>query len=81
MCTPEDHTRLIDLVERYAVVKSFGKFKNKYLYFQDRKYWYTGNPNSDYPEDWPNVTNRTWEDARQHAAGVSHRWIGEEVEL
>ena len=81
MCTPEDHARLIDLVERYAVVKSFGKIKNKYLYFQDRKYWHMGNPNSDYPEDWPNVINRTGEDARHHAADVSHRWTGEEVEL
>jgi len=40
-----------------------------------------GNPNSDYPEDWPNVINRTWADVRQHAANVSHRWTGEEVEL
>jgi len=40
-----------------------------------------GNPNSDYPEDWPNVINRTGEDARHHAADVSHRWTGEEVEL
>jgi len=40
-----------------------------------------GEPESEDPEKWPNVINRTWIDVRRHAANVSHRWTAEEVEL
>jgi hypothetical protein len=80
-CNPEDHAKLIDCIEKYGVVEPFGEYKNKYFYFEDRKYWHMGNPYSQNPEDWPNVINRTWVDVSGHAANVSHCWTDEEVEL
>lgn len=81
LCSPEDHARLIDCIERYGVTERFGKSRRKYFYFEERKYWHMGDPNSEDPEEWPNVVNRTWVDVRRHAANVSHVWTAEEVEL
>jgi len=81
MCPPEYHEKLIGLIEQYGVVEPFGEYRNKYLYFQDRKYWHMGDPYSENPDDWPNVINRTWVDVRRHAANVSHVWTEEEVQL
>ncbi len=81
LCSPEDHARLIDCIERYGVIERFGRTRRKYFYFEERKYWHMGEPYSDDPEDWPNVINRTWVDVRRHAANVKHRWTAEEVQL
>jgi len=81
LCSPEDHARLIDCIERYGVIERFGNSRRKYFYFQERKYWHMGEPHSEDPEKWPNVINRTWVDVRRHAANVKHRWTDEEVEL
>jgi hypothetical protein len=81
LCSPEDHTRLIDCIERFGVIERFGESRRKYFYFEERKYWHMGEPNSEDPENWPNVINRTWVDVRRHAANVRHRWTPEEVEL
>lgn len=76
---PADHAKLIDLIERYGVVEHFRDTQRKYLYFQERKYWHMGFPDSEKAEDWPNVINRTWIDVRRHAANVRHVWTAEEV--
>jgi len=81
LCSPEDHARLIDCIERYGVIERFGDSRRKYFYFEERKYWHMGEPRSENPEVWPNVINRTWVDVRRHAANVKHRWTAEEVEL
>jgi hypothetical protein len=81
LCNPEDHSRLIDCIERYGVVERFGTSRRKYFYFEERKYWHMGAPQSENPEEWPNVINRTWVDVRRHAANVRHVWTAEEVEL
>jgi hypothetical protein len=81
LCSPEDHARLIDCIERYGVVERFGTSRRKYFYLKERKYWHMGAPHSDNPEEWPNVINRTWIDVRRHAANVRHVWTAEEVEL
>ncbi len=81
LCSPEDHARLIDCIERYGVIERFGDSRRKYFYFEERKYWHMGEPHSEDPEKWPNVINRTWVDVRRHAANVKHRWTAEEVEL
>lgn len=81
LCSPEDHAKLIDCIERYGVIERFGNFRRKYFYFQERKYWHMGEPHSEDPEKWPNVINRTWVDVRRHAENVKHRWTDEEVEL
>jgi len=81
LCSPEDHARLIDYIERYGVIERFGKSYRKYFYFQERKYWHMGEPYSEDPKEWPNVINRTWVDVKRHAANVRHRWTAEEVEL
>lgn len=80
-CAPEDHSRLIEAIERYGRVEPFGKYSHKYLYFQERRYWHMGDPYSENPEDWPNVINRQWLDVRRHAANVQHVWTEEEVQL
>jgi hypothetical protein len=77
----EDHSRLIKFIETLGVVEPFGSYRNKYLYFGDRKYWHMGDPYSADPEQQPNVINRTWTDVRRHADNVKHRWTPEEVEL
>jgi hypothetical protein len=81
LCATEDHRLLIDRIERSGVVERFGKSHRKYFYFGERKYWHMGDPNSDDPEQWPNVINRTWVDVRRHAENVNHVWTPEEVEL
>ncbi|MCR4427653.1 MAG: hypothetical protein NUW23_15985 [Firmicutes bacterium] len=81
LCSPEDHAHLIACIEKYGVVEYFGDTPRKYLYFQDRKYWHMGLPESKDPQEWPNVINRAWVDVRRHAANVRHRWTPEEVEL
>jgi len=81
LCSTEDHATLIDCIERYGVVERFGKSRRKYFYFEERKYWHMGAPQSENPEEWPNVINRTWVDVRRHAANVKHVWTAEEVEL
>jgi hypothetical protein len=81
MCSPEDHARLIDCIERYGVVERFGTRRSKYFYFGERKYWHMGDPGSEDPEEWPNVINRTWVDVRRHADNVKHVWTAEEVDL
>ena len=72
---------LIDCIERYGVIERFGDSRRKYFYFEERKYWHMGEPQSEDPEKWPNVINRTWVDVRRHAANVAHVWTAEEVEL
>ena len=81
LCDPADHARLIDCIERYGLVESFGTAYRKYFYFGERKYWHMGDPSSPDPEQWPNVINRAWVDVRRHAENVKHRWTPEEVEL
>ncbi len=81
LCSPEDHARLIDCIERYGVIERFGVSRRKYFYFEERKYWHMGEPHSEDSEKWPNVINRTWVDVRRHAANVKHRWTPEEVKL
>jgi hypothetical protein len=81
LCSPEDHSMLIDCIERYGVIERFGDSRRKYFYFEERKYWHIGAPHSENPEEWPNVINRTWVDVRRHAANVRHVWTPEEVEL
>lgn len=79
--TPEDHALIIEKIERYGVRIPWGKYNNKYLFFQDRKYWHMGDPYSGDPEQQPNVINRTWLDVRKHSQNVAHVWVAEEVEL
>jgi len=81
LCSPEDHARLIECIERYGVIERFGGSRRKYFYFEERKYWHMGDPYSDDPEKRPNVINRSWVDVRRHAENVRHRWTAEEVEL
>lgn len=81
MSSLEDHGHLVACIEKYGVVQPFGNYQSKYLYLDARKYWHMGEPNSDDPEKWPNVINRTWLDVRQHAENVKHVWTPEEVEL
>jgi hypothetical protein len=81
LCNPEDHARLIDCIERYGVIERFGNSRRRYFYFEERKYWHMGEPQSEDPEKWPNVINRTWVDVRRHAANVEHAWTAEEVDL
>ena len=81
LCKTADHTKLIDYIEKYGVIQRFGESHRKYFYFEDRKYWHMGEPDSDDPELRPNVINRTWVDVRRHAENVKHRWTAEEVEL
>jgi O6-methylguanine-DNA--protein-cysteine methyltransferase len=80
-CTPEDHSRMIDLIKRYGVREPFHKTNHKYLHFQERKYWHMGDPYSSNPDHHPNVINRVWLNVHHHAANVSHVWTAEEVEL
>jgi hypothetical protein len=80
-CSPEDHARLIACIEQYGVPEFFGPDQRKYFYFQERKYWHMGNPDSQNPDDWPNVINRCWVDLRKHAANVAHTWTPEEIQL
>lgn len=80
-CSPEDHAYLIDCIEQFGVKENFGNSYHKYLYFDERKYWHMGNPQSENPEEWPDVINRTWVDVRRHAENVRHVWTAEEVEL
>jgi hypothetical protein len=81
MCDEQIHERLIVFIEKYGIVEPFNQYRNKYLYFGDRKYWHMGDPYSEDPEQQPNVINRTFIDIRRHAENVSHRWTPEEVEL
>jgi len=81
LCTPDDHAKLIDCIEKYRVIERFGDSHRKYFFFEDRKYWHMGEPDSDDPELHPNVINRTWVDVRRHAENVKHWWTEEEVEL
>lgn len=81
LCEAVDHAKLIDCIEKYGIVQRFGDSYRKYFYFEDRKYWHMGEPDSDDPELQPNVINRTWVDVRRHAENVKHRWTEEEVEL
>ena len=71
----------MDCIERYGVIERFAKSRRKYSYFEERKYWHMGEPQSEDEEKWPNVINRTWVDVRRHAENVKHRWTAEEVEL
>jgi hypothetical protein len=77
----EDHAKLIGLIEKYGIVEPFNQYRNKYLYFSDRKYWHMGNPYSEEPAEQPNIINRTWLDVRRHSENVKHVWTPEEVEL
>ena len=79
--SPQDHEKLITCIEQYGVPEFFGADQRKYFYFQGRKYWHMGNPESDNPEDWPDVYNRCWVDIRKHAENVAHTWTPEEVQL
>jgi hypothetical protein len=81
LCSPEDHARLIDCIERYGVIERFGNSRRKYFYLKERKYWHMGEPQAEDQEKWPNVINRTWVDVRRHAENVRHVWAAEEVEL
>ena len=81
LSSPEDHARLIDCIERYGIAERFGNSRRKYFYFKERRYWHMGEPESEDPEKWPNVINRTWVDVRRHAANVQHAWTTEEVEV
>lgn len=81
LCKTADHAKLIDCIEKYGIIQRFGDSYRKYFYFEDRKYWHMGEPDSDDPEEQPNVINRTWVDVRRHAENVKHRWTEEEVEL
>lgn len=81
LCSSEDHTRLIDCIERHGIVERFGSTRRKYFYYEERKYWHMGEPYSDDLEKQPNVINRTWVDVRRHAENVKHVWTAEEVEL
>ena len=81
-CTPDDHARLIDCIERYGVLERYGSEWRPYFHFQERKYWHMGDPYSSDPEQRPNVINRTWLDVRRHEENVRD-WsmTGEEIEL
>jgi hypothetical protein len=81
LCSSEDHAWLIDCIEQFGIVERFGDSRRKYFYFEERKFWHMGEPQSEDSEKWPNVINRTWENVRRHAANVRHRWTAEEVEL
>lgn len=81
LCSPEDRARLIDCIERYGVIERFVDSRRKYFYFEERKYWHMGEPQSKDQKNWPDVINRTWVDVRRHAANVKHVWTAEEVEL
>lgn len=81
LCDDETHSRLIVFIEKYGIVEPFNQYRSRYLYYGDRKYWHMGDPNSDDPEQQPNVINRTWVDVRRHAENVAHTWTAEEVEL
>lgn len=81
LCDPTDHAKLIRAIERDGRIERFGHAHRKYLHWEERKYWHMGEPDSEDPEKWPNVINRTWVDVRRHAENVRHRWTPEEVEL
>lgn len=81
MSTEEDHALIIESIEQFGVIESFGKFSNKYLRVGERKYWHMGDPYSSDPAEQPNIINRTWLDVKRHAENVKHRWTPEEVEL
>lgn len=81
LCSPDDHARLIECIERFGVIERFGKIRRRYFHFEERKSWHMGDPKSSNPEEWPNVINRTWIDVRRHADHVRHVWTAEEVEL
>lgn len=78
---PEDHTLIIAAIEKYGIPIPWGKYRNKYLFFQERKYWHMGDPYSPDLAEQPNVINRTWLDVRRHRENVAHVWTGEEVRL
>ncbi len=81
-CTPDDHARLIDCIERYGVLERYGSEWRLYFHFQERKYWHMGDPYSSDPEQRPNVINRTWRDVRRHEENVRYySMTGEEIEL
>ncbi len=80
-CAPKDLKTLIDYVEKYGIFERFGDEFRKYFYFEEKKYWHMGDPNSEDPEDWPTLVNRTWVDVRRHAENVKNHWTAEEVEL
>ena len=77
----DDHSLIISMIEKYGIVIPWKMYKNKYLFFGNRKYWHMGNPYSSNPEDHPNIINRMWLDVRNHRENVSHVWTAEEVEL
>ena len=52
LCPPEHHSTLIESIERYGITERFGTSMRKYLYFDERKYWHMGTPESDNPDDW-----------------------------
>lgn len=81
-CTPDDHARLIDCIERYGVLERYGSEWRLYFHFQERKYWHMGDPYSSDPEEQPNVINRTWLDVRRHEENVRYySMTKEEIEL
>lgn len=77
----DDHSLIISMIEKYGIVIPWKMYKNKYLFFGNRKYWHMGNPYSSNPDGHPNIINRNWLDVRKHRENVSHVWTAEEVEL
>ena len=68
LCSPEDHARLIDCIERYGVIERFINSRRKYFYFEERKYWHMGEPQS---EDPGGISTTV----RSFSASIAGRWV------
>lgn len=58
--------RAILCVERWGVVESFWGQQRKYLYVDERKYWFMGDPSSADAAERPARINRTWLDVGRY---------------
>ena len=79
--SPQDHEKLITCIEQYGVPQTLQLTSGSTSTSKGASTGTWGNPESDNPEDWPDVINRCWVDIRKHAENVAHTWTPEEVQL
>ncbi|MFZ2491123.1 MAG: hypothetical protein WA208_06545 [Thermoanaerobaculia bacterium] len=73
--------RAIACIDRWGVIEPFLNARRKYLYVDDRKYWFMGDPSSEDENERPGLINRSWVDVaryREEAAALGYE--GEELE-
>lgn len=65
-CDEESFATAIRCIEQWGTIESFWSTQRKYLFVDDRKHWYMGDPSSGNVDDHHGLINRSWLDVSKY---------------